>query len=66
MFIDEIYSKSPKKIYETMKVTHIHTDEIWSIDLTDMIDYRISNIEGFRYIFNIIEIIELTWCTLLK
>ena len=31
-----------------------HIDEIWSIDLADMIDYKISNNKGFRYIFIII------------
>ena len=37
-FIDEIYSKAPKKNYETNKIIYNHTDEIWSIDLADMID----------------------------
>ena len=31
-------------------------DEIWSIDLADMIDYKISNNGGYRYIFVTIEI----------
>ena len=31
-----------------------HSDEIWSIDLVDLIDYKISNNKGFRYIFVII------------
>ena len=50
-FIDEIYSKAPKKNYETNKIFYNHTDEIWSNDLADMIDYKISNNKGYRYIF---------------
>ena len=51
IFIDEIHSKPPKKNYETNKVIYIHIDEIWSIDLADMIDYKISNNRGYRNIF---------------
>ena len=54
-FINEIYSKSPKKNYPTNKVKYNHIDEIWSIDLADMIDYKISNNKGFRYIFIVID-----------
>ena len=48
IFIDEIYSKPPKKHYETNIIVYNHNDEIWSIDLADMIDYKISNNKGFR------------------
>ena len=54
-FIDEIYSKPPKKTYPTNKVIYNHVDEVWSIDLADMIDYKISNNKGFRYIFIVID-----------
>ena len=54
-FIDEIYSKPPKKFYPTNKIIYNHIDDIWSIDLADMIDYKISNNKGFRYIFIIID-----------
>ena len=53
--IDEIYSKAPKKNYETNKIIYNNLDEIWSIDLADMIDYKISNNKGYRYIFIIID-----------
>ena len=56
IFIDEIYSKPPRKNYPTKKIMYAHIDEIWSIDLADKIDYKISNNKGFRYIFNIIDI----------
>ena len=55
IFIDEIDSEAPKKNYEINKKTSNHIDEICSVDLADMIDYKISNIKGFRYIFIIIE-----------
>ena len=55
IFIDEIYSKPPRKNYSTNKIIYIHIDEIWSIDLADMIDYKITNNKGFRYIFIIVD-----------
>ena len=55
IFIYEIYSKSPKRNYPTNKIDYNHIDEIWSIDLADMIDYKTSNKKGFRYIFVIID-----------
>ena len=55
IFIDEIYSKPPRKNYPTNKIVYNRTDEIWSIDLADMIDYKISNNKGFRYILIIID-----------
>ena len=53
--IDEIYSKPPKRNYPTIKTIYNHVDEIWSIDLADMVDYKISNNKGIRYIFIIID-----------
>ena len=55
IFIDEIYSESPMKKYPTNKITYNHIDEIWCIGLADMIDYKISNNKGYRYIFIIID-----------
>ena len=51
IFNDEIYSKAPSRNYPTNRIVYNHIDEIWSIDLADMIDYKVSNNEGFRYIF---------------
>ena len=51
IFFDEIYSEPQMRYYPTNKIVYNHIDEIWSIDLADMIDYRISNIKGFRYLF---------------
>ena len=54
IFIDEIYSKAPKKNYPTNKIIYNHIDEIWSIDLADFSHYKTSNNKGFRYIFIVI------------
>ena len=43
IFIDEIYSKPPLRNYLTTIRIYNHIDETWSIDLADMIDYKISN-----------------------
>ena len=55
IFIDEIYSKAPKRNYPTNKIVYNYVDEIWSIDLADFSDYKTSNNKGFRYIFIIID-----------
>ena len=55
IFIDEIYSSPPKKKYPTNKIKYNHIDDIRSMDLVDIIDYKISNIKGYRYIFIIID-----------
>ena len=66
IFIGEICSKPPKKNYETNKVTYNYIDEIWSIDLADMIDYKISNNKGLRYIFVFFyNFSKNTWCVTL-
>ena len=41
--------------YPTNRIVNKHIDEIWSIDLADMIDNKISNNKGFRYLFIIID-----------
>ena len=56
IFIDEIYSKPPRRNYPTNRITYNYIDEIWSTDLADMIDCKTSNNKGFRYIFVIIDI----------
>ena len=48
IFVDEIYSSPPKKNYPTNNILYNNIDEIWSIDLADMIDYKTSNNKGFR------------------
>ena len=55
IFIDEIYLKPPRKNYETNKIVNNHIDQIWSINLADMIDYKISNIKRYRYIVIVVD-----------
>ena len=55
VFIDEIFIKPPKKNNPTNKILYNHIDEIWSIDLADMMAYKISTKKGFRYILIIID-----------
>ena len=55
IFIDEICRKAPKKNYSTNKIVYNHIDEMWSLDVADFSDYKISNNKGFRYIFIIID-----------
>ena len=67
IFVDEIYSKAPKRNYPTNKITYNSIDEIWSIDLADFSDYKTSNNKGFRYIFIIIDnFSKYLWCIPLK
>ena len=35
---------------------YFHIDDMWSIDLAVLSDYKTSNIKGFRYIFLIFDI----------
>ena len=55
IFNDEIYSKPPRKNYLTNKIIYNYINQIWSIDLADMIDYKISNNKSYRYIFIVID-----------
>ena len=55
IFIDELYSKAPKRNYPTNKIVCNHIDEKWSIDLADMVDNKTSNNKGLRYMFLIID-----------
>ena len=67
IFIDEIYSKPPRRNYPTNKITYNYIDEICSIDLADNIDYKVSNNKGFRYIIVIIDSFsKYLWCIPLK
>ena len=55
IFIDEIYSKPPKKKYETNEIICNRFDEIWSIEMANMIGYRTSSNKEFRYKIVIID-----------
>ena len=55
IFINEIYSKPPKKFYPTNKTDVYHIDDIWSLDILDLKDYGPENNRGYRYILVIID-----------
>ena len=55
IFINEIYSKPPKKNYNTNKTNVYHIDDIWSLDILDLKDYGPENNKGYRYILVIID-----------
>ena len=55
IFINEIYSKPPKKYYATNKTDVYHIDDIWSLDILDLKDYGPGNNRGYRYVLVIID-----------
>ena len=50
IFINEIYSKGPKKNYITNKTDVYYIDDIWSLDILDLKDYGPENNRGYRYV----------------
>ena len=55
IFINEIYSKPPKKNYPTNKTDVYHIDEIWSLGFLDFNDYGPENNRGYRYVLVVID-----------
>ena len=55
IFINEIYSKPPKKYYVTNKTDVYHIDDIWSLDILDLKDYGPENNRGYRYVLVVID-----------
>ena len=55
IFINEIYSKGPKKYYPTNKTNVHHIDDAWSLDILDLKDYGPENNRGYRYVLVIID-----------
>ena len=50
IFINEIYSKPPRKYYPTNKTDVYFIDDIWSLDILDLKDYGCNNNRGYRYV----------------
>ena len=50
IFINEIYSKGPKKHYPTNTTDVYYIDNIWSLDILDLKDYGPENNRGYRYV----------------
>ena len=67
IFINEIYSKGPKKNYDTNKTDVYHIDDIWSLDILDLKDYGSGNNKGYRYVLVTIDnFSKYGWTTPLK
>ena len=67
IFINEIYSKPPKKNYATNKTNVYHIDDIWSLDILDLKDYGLENNRGYRYVLVTIDnFSKYGWTTPLK
>ena len=67
IFINEIYSKPPKKYYPTNKTDVYYIDDIWSLDILDLKDYGPENNSGYRYVLVIIDnFIKFGWTIPLK
>ena len=48
MFINEFYSKPPKKIHITNKTDVDRIDDLWSLDKIDLKDYDRENNRRYR------------------
>ena len=55
IFINEIYSKGPKRNYATNKTDVYHIDDIWSLDILDLKDYGPENNNNYRYVLVILD-----------
>ena len=55
IFINEIYSKGPKKYYPTNKTDVYYIDDIWSLDILDLKDYGPENNRNYRYVLVVID-----------
>ena len=55
LFINEIYSKHPKRNYPMKKTDVYYIDDIWSLDILDLKDYGPENNRGYRYVLVIID-----------
>ena len=67
IFLNEIYSKGPKKNYNTNKTDVYHIDDTWSLDILDLKDYGPENNRGYRYVLVTIDnFSKYGWTTPLK
>ena len=67
IFINEIYSKPPRRYYATKKTDVYHIDDTWSLDILDLKDYGPENNRGYRYVLVTIDnFSKFGWTTPLK
>ena len=60
-FINEKYSKPPKKNYATKKTDVYHIDDIWSSDILDLKGCGPENNRIYRYVLVIMDIFLKFW-----
>ena len=66
-FINEIYSRGPRKNYPTNKTNVYYIDNIWSLGILDLKDYGVENNRGYRYVLVFIDnFSKYGWTTPLK
>ena len=67
IFINEIYSKPPKRNYSTNRIDVYHIVDVWSLDILDLKEYGPKNNRGYRYVLVIIDnFSKFGWTTPLK
>ena len=67
IFINEIYTKGPKRNYATNKTDVYHIGDTWSLDILDLKDFGPENNRGYRYVLVIIDnFSEFGWTVPLK
>ena len=52
VFLNEIYSKPPKKNYATNETDVYHIDDIWSLDILDLQNCGPKNNRGYKICFS--------------
>ena len=55
VFLDEIYSKPPKKNFLTNETDVYHFDDIWNLYILDIKDYGAENNRRYRYVLVVID-----------
>ena len=55
IFINEIYSKGPKKNYATNRINVYHIDDVWSLDILDLKDYGPESNRNYRNVLVVID-----------
>ena len=67
LFINEIYSKPPKKDYATNKTDVYYIDDAWSSGIIELKDYSPENNRWYRFVLVIIDTFsKLGWTVPLK
>ena len=64
IFINETYSKGPKKNYPTKKTNIYRTDDVWTLDILDLKDYGPENIRNFKYVLVLVDNFSNFHCTI--